>query len=201
MKRVLFFLLGGLLGPARAVQAQAPPLSEQQVMDQAAFIFEGTVVRTAEYFNRDSSRLYYASVVRIARSVKGTLPNRGTVQVVYRGPAVQSVEKDPHTGVLTIGLPVPPKDGIDDTQGTMLPRNKPVVFFCRALPAAFAPRPPRLAAGSPPPLEIVGLAFFIFHNPSIQSDVGGHFADADALYRHLNAVYQVPLPQARPEGP
>ena len=68
MKRVCSFflllrLLGLGLGPARAGYAQAPPLSEPQVMDQAAFIFEGTVVRTVEYFNRDSSRLYYTSVV------------------------------------------------------------------------------------------------------------------------------------------
>ena len=97
-------------------------------MADAAFIFEGTVVRTVEYFNKDSSRLYLTSIVKLNRSVKGDLANNGTVQVVYREPAVESVEKDPKTGELTIGLPVPPKDGVADTQGMIVPRNKSVVF-------------------------------------------------------------------------
>ena len=135
--------------------------------------------------------------------MKGARSNKGTVQVVYRGPAVESFKRNPHTGELTIYPPVDNGHGGDAPMGAHVPRDRPSVFFCRALPATYASPPPRLVTGRPGRLEVIGLASSFFPNSSrfVRSDVGGEFADFDALYRYLRDVYRVPLPPTLPEGP
>lgn len=163
---------------------------EQAVMVQATLVFEGELVRTVGYFNADSSRAFRTAAIRLTHLVKGALAP-GTVQVVYKGPKVAGLSKDPSTGELWIELPSETGHGHPDNQGMTLPSNKPILFFCRPLPVGFAPKPPRLATDNSPTLEIVGAAFDVFRDHSVVSDVGGRFADFPALYQYLKATYHL----------
>lgn len=174
-------------GPA----AQEQHAREQAVMAQTTLVFEGELVRAEGYFNADSSRAFRTAVIRLTHLVKGAL-TPGTVQVVYKGPKVASLSKDPKTGEHWIELPSEKGHGHPDNQGLTLPSNQPILFFCRLLPVGFAPKPPHLATNNPPALEIVGAAFDLFRNHSVLSDVGGRFADFPALYQYLEATYHLP---------
>ncbi|WP_345115067.1 hypothetical protein [Hymenobacter algoricola] len=173
--------------------AQSAPtvVAEQELMQQATLIFEGELVRTASYFNADSTRQFYTSLVRITRLLKGH-SDADTVQVVYPGIRISAVIRDPQTGETMLAMTMPPSHGPSDVGGSVpLPAGKPVVLFCRSLPSRFAPRPPRLTTARLPVLERVGGAWDLFREGSIVSDVGGRFADFPALYRYLSEHYHL----------
>jgi hypothetical protein len=175
--------------------AQGPQPLEQQareqaVMAQTTLVFEGELVRAVGYFNADSSRVFRTAVIRLTHSLKGALVP-GTVQVVYKGTKVAGLSKDPKTGETWVVVPSDNGHGQVDNQGLTLPSNKPVLFFCRPLPIGFAPKPPHLATTNRPALEIVGVAFDIFRNHSVLSDVGGRFANFLSLYQYLEATYHL----------
>ncbi|OON66903.1 hypothetical protein [Hymenobacter sp. CRA2] len=195
MKHYLYTLLLCLC-PALPAPAQnpPPPLTADQIMQQATLIFEGQLVQTVSYFNAARNRQYHTSLIRLSRLLKGQL-RPGTVPVVYRGVRAEAILTDPKTGEITIQVAMPPSHGPSDVFGIRLPEHQPILFFCRPLPATFAPKPKRLTATNPAPLEIVGLAYDLFGDLSIRSDVGGAFPDWPALYRYLNTTYALPIPQ------
>jgi hypothetical protein len=175
---------------AREVPFGEQHVREQAVMARATLVFEGKLVRTAGYFTADSSRVFRTSVIRLTHLFKGALAP-GTVQVVYKGPVVAGRSKDPKTGELWIQVSDDNGHGQADNQGTTLPSNKPILFFCRPLPAGFAPKPPQFAADDAPALEVVGVAFDLLRNYSVLSDVGGRFPDFPALHQYLEANYRL----------
>jgi hypothetical protein len=161
-------------------------------MKASSVIFEGELVRMREYLTQDRSRLYYTSEIRILQSVRGNL-TAGTVQVTHKGLEVENATIDEKTGRASYSLPV--TSGHENgTGGIELPANKRIVFFCRPLPKTFQPMPRRLETTNPTSLEVIGLAYDLFRNNTIISDVGGRFAGLPQLYSYLTNTFQVAEP-------
>jgi len=192
MARVLLLLgcgmMRSLLGLAQPTQV---PAAERELMQQASFIFEGELVRTVSYLTPDSSRLFYASLVRLLHPLKGALPF-DSVQVVYPGIRIMAIRRNPQTGEMTFLKDIGPLHGPNDTWGsTPLPAGQRVVLFCRLLPAHLPAPPPHLTKGKAPGLERVGAAWEQLPERTIVSNVGGPFPDFPAFYRYLAQQYQV----------
>ena len=192
MSRVLLLLVCGmirsLLGQAQPTPA---PSAERKLMQQAAFIFEGELVRTVTYLTPDSSRQFYASLVRLLHPLKGALPF-DTVQVVYPGIRIIAIRRNPQTGELNLLKDIGPLHGPNDTGGSVpVPAGQRVVLFCRLLPAHLPAPPAHLTKGKAPVLERVGAAWEQLPERTIVSDVGGLFPNFPAFYRYLAEQYQV----------
>lgn len=160
MSRVLLLLVGGLMRSLLG-QAQLPPapVAEQQLMHQAAFIFEGELVRTVTYLTPDSSRQFYVSFIHLLHPLKGALPF-DTVQVVYPGIRIIAIRRNPQTGELALLKDPGPSHGPNDTWGSVpVPAGQRVVLFCRLLSAHLAAPPPHITKGKAPVLERIGAAW------------------------------------------
>ena len=191
MKKV--FTLLSCLFSAISLYAQSDnSINERadRIMEQSTLIFEGTLLKTSVYFNKDTTASYPFSTIAVTKVIKGDL-HKGTVQIAYKGMTIAAHYKDLESGKLVFQTPSP-SHSTKSFDGPVLPLNTTILFFCGSLPSDYPVKPNYISTDNKIVPEVKGLAYYSYGDyNTIISSVGGTFPNKQALYQYLVERYSL----------